>query len=629
MSHCKPAYQRQQNRAAGLGVRLALILAPLALCTTTAQQFLRVEEQAKIDHVQNSNGVAVADYDQDGDLDIFMVGVASFDPADETTWNRLLKNNGDATFEDVTLESGFDDQFVNQGPAAPLGEKAGAAWGDYDNDGFPDLFLTNSRLDELYHNEGDGTFTNVTEAAGVAGCSGCISTSGLWWDYDRDGDLDLYVSVWNQKNRMYENVGDGTFEDITESMLLGDGGATWASVPIDADRDGWPDLYVVNDFGENKFYLNQEGQRFIDVSKAYGLDDIGDGMGVTIGDYNNDGFFDIYVTNLWARFPNPLFTSTANQGFTDMAHEMGVTNAGWGWGTHFLDYDHDGDEDLYAVNGVEDGYVVSPVEQFDINNFLFKNTLMEEGVGFLDVSAETGTGDTAKSKGLEVFDYDGDGDLDLLVSNMEGSPFLYRNEIIMGSQPESANWIQIWLEGTESNRDAVGSEVKISINGNSYYRWHHGAGFLCQSIKPVHFGLGSAQVIDEMQVTWPLGLVETFKDVQVNQIIRIREGDSAIITGVEDEIAVRDFMVYNYPNPFSGSTTFRLELAKPGTVDLRIFSIAGMEVFRLSEANHHPGVVEINWGGTDKSCINMAPGAYFYTVDFEGNRIGGKMMKVE
>ncbi len=534
---------------------ILVIIAPLPFYTITAQQFQRAEDLAIPDHVQNNNGVAVADYDQDGDLDIFLVGIASFDPSDETTWNRLLRNNDDGTFEDVTLAAGFDAQFINDGPRARLGEKFGAAWGDCDNDGYPDLFLTNSRFDQLYYNDGDGTFLDVTALAGVAGCFDCISTSALWWDHDRDGDLDLYVSVFTAANRMYENIGNGSFEDITEDVLLGDEGAAWASVPIDVDGDGWLDLYVVNDFFDNQLYRSLEGQRFVNATFSFGLGDSGDGMGVTIGDYNNDSFFDIYVTNIFSRHPNPLFTNLSNRGFTDKAVEMGVDNSGWGCGTHFLDYDHDGDEDLFAVNGVVEDYVIFVGPQDDVNNFFFRNTLDEGIEGFVDWSHETGTADTVKSRGLEVFDYDGDGDLDLLVANVEDRPYLYRNDIIAENQPESANWIKIWLEGTASNRDAIGTEVKLTVAGKSFYRWHHGAGFLGQSLKPVHFGLTSAQIIDEIEVTWPLGLIETFSDVPINQNIRIKEGDNSVVTGLEDEIGGRDFRVYNYPNPFSGSTS--------------------------------------------------------------------------
>jgi len=174
---------------------LALLLAILGVQNIGAQDFTRVEDEAQLGHASHNNGVAVADYDRDGDLDIFLVGIRSFIYSEDTTWNRLFKNNGDGTFEDVTIIAGFDNQYVNDDLMAIWGEKWGAAWGDYDNDGYPDIFLTHSGEDQLYHNEGDGTFVDVTKEAGVEGCHTCYSSSGLWWDHDRDGDLDLYVSV--------------------------------------------------------------------------------------------------------------------------------------------------------------------------------------------------------------------------------------------------------------------------------------------------------------------------------------------------------------------------------------------------------------------------------------------------
>ena len=188
-----------------------------------SQDFTRREAAANLAQIQNTNGVAVADYDQDGDLDLFFTGIKNFNPADQTTWNHLLKNNSDGTFTDVTVEAGFGIQYINEGLKAERGEKMGASWGDYDNDGYPDLFLANSRLDQLYHNNGDGTFTDVTAQAGVEGCNVCYSSTGLWWDGDRDGDLDLFVSVLNNENFMYQNNGDGTFTNITELTGLAGG----------------------------------------------------------------------------------------------------------------------------------------------------------------------------------------------------------------------------------------------------------------------------------------------------------------------------------------------------------------------------------------------------------------------
>ncbi len=609
---------------------ILLVLASITCQSTTAQDFNRSEDVAGIDHLQRGNGVAVADYDQDGDLDIFMVAHPSFDPLDEITWNRFFENNGDGTFDDVTIQAGFDEQYVNTGDPATTGEKMGVAWGDYDNDGFPDLFLTNSREDQLYHNQGDGTFVDVTEQAGVAGCNDCYSSSGLWWDPDIDGDLDLYVSNLKGANTMFQNQGDGSFVDITEQSGLAGFGITWASVPLDVGKEGFLDLYTINDTQENQFFENREVDiSFNEASQAYRLNDEGAGMGVTIGDYNNDGLFDIYLTNIFNHHPNPLYTNLGTRRFQDDAAEMGVADTGWGWGTKFFDCDHDGDEDLYAVNGVEQKAYIEGVEQQDVSNFFFKNQLMEGTEGFSDWSVASGTNGEAKSRGLEVFDYDDDGDLDLVVANILESSFLYRNELIKESQPESANWIKIWLEGTTSNRDAIGTEVKVTLNGVSFYRWHHGAGFLSQSLKPVHFGLGSAQVIDKIQITWPGGEVEAVYNVPVNQTMRLMEGDNPIVTGMDDDLAEHHFEVYNYPNPYKSSTTLHLKLIKPGSLDLRIYSITGKELYKLNQQVLESGSIDLMWTGVDNDGNSLGAGIYFYTASFENDRVHGKMVKLD
>lgn len=606
-----------------------LILAFIIIFKSSAQDFQRVEHLAKIDHLTSHNGVAVADYDRDGYLDVFFVGTRSFDVNDETTWNRLLRNKGDGTFEDVTLEAGFDVQFVNTGIPATLGEKMAASWGDYDNDGFPDLFLSNSRKNQLYHNQGDGTFADVTAEAGVAGCNECYTSGGLWWDHDRDGDLDLYVSDLKGPNHMYENQGNGTFEDITESTGLGGSGVTWASVVLDVGKDGFLDLYNANDTQENQFFENRSGIHYNEASKAYRLNDEGAGMGLAIGDYNNDGYFDIYVTNIFNHHPNPLYTNTGNRRFSDMATEMGVDNAGWGWGTKFFDYDHDGDEDLYVVTGVVSKQYINGEEQLDENNFFFKNLYMEGTPGFLNWSVESATNGEAKGRGLEVFDFDEDGDLDLLVANVGQPPYLYRNETIKENQPPSKNWLKIRLEGTTSNRDAIGTEVKITIEGSSYYRWHHGSGFFCQSLIPVHFGLGNATSIDEIQVIWPSGRREVIHNVAANQTLNLVEGDQEVVTDVNDEIVVSTEKSYqgNYPNPFTEKTTFRFELKRPGSLELKIFSITGQVLSNMHRTGPK-GWLELNWNGVDAKGNQIPPGLYYYGASFDKQTLSGKIVKM-
>jgi len=592
-----------------------------------AQNFLRVEDLAKIDHVTETNGVAVADYDQDGDLDIFFTGINNFNFNFPNTWNRLLQNQGDGTFKDVTVEAGFSVQYINGQELAARGEKMGASWGDYDNDGFPDLFLANSREDQLFRNNRNGTFEDVTQTAGVAGCNDCYTGSGLWWDHNRDGDLDLYVSNLRGPNIMFENNGNGTFSNVTEQTgLAGDIlGITWSSVAVDIGKDGILDLLNMNDTQENQFFENR-GSVYNEAARAYRLNDEGACMGVTVGDYNNDGFFDIYITNIFAHHPNPLFTNLGDRRFRDDAAPMDIDNSGWGWGTHFFDADHDGDEDLYAVNGPIDK--LNQVPQPDINNFFFKNLMVEGTPTFEDWTVESGTGDLAKGKGMEVFDFDDDGDLDIVVANMEQAAYLYQNEVISNAQPEDKNWLKIWLEGTTTNRDGFGSEVKITIGEKSYYRWHHGAAIFGQSIQPVHFGVGSATTIDEIQIIWLSGRREVVYDVPVNQTLRLKEGQQELVTSAEDDIIIKEPAFQgNYPNPFDLSTTFSFELSKPGKLELNVYSVSGQKLTHLSKSSLKNGLVEIVWDGTDGSGNRLPAGLYFYQAYFNKELINGKVIK--
>ncbi len=598
--------------------------------STDAQTFTRMETEANLAQIANTNGVAVADYDQDGDLDLFFTGIKNFNPNDETTWNHLMKNNSDGTFTDVTIEAGFGIQYINEGLKAERGEKMGASWGDYDNDGFPDIFLANSRLDQLYHNNGDGTFTDVTAQAGVEGCNVCYSSSGLWWDHDRDGDLDLYVSILNNENIMYQNNGDPTgagvtFTNITELTGLqgGDNMITWASVAIDAGKDGILDLYCMNDTQPNEFFENRTGQKYNESALAYRLADEGASMGMAVGDCNNDGRFDIYVTNIFNHLPNPLFIDSGNRRYSNKAKEYGVDNTGWGWGTTFLDFDHDGDEDLAAVNGPIDK--LYDVVQPDIDNFFFKNMLLEETMRFDDISQASGFVGKAKSKGLEAFDYDMDGDLDLVVANMEEGAYFFENNTIKNDLPISKNWLQIKLEGTTSNRDAFGTTVKIRMGDKWLHRYHHGAAIFGQSIKPVHFGVGDAQVVDEIRFTWLTGVTEAIYEVPANQLLQFKEGSGTVLeedtaTTVPGGAVVEKH--FAQPNPFFGETTLHFELAKAGVLELRVFSALGQVVFEASAELEEPGVLEVPLDGE-----GLAAGVYFYSASINGKELSGRVVK--
>lgn len=561
-----------------------------------AQSYVEIAQSVFPSPVKNTNGVAVADYDQDGDLDIFFTGIKNFDLLDKDTWSRLFRNEGDGHFVETTEEAGFGIQYVNEGLKAARGEKMGASWGDYDNDGYPDLFLANSRENQLYHNNKDGTFTDVTGVAGVAGCNTCYSSTGLWWDHDRDGDLDLLVSNLNTRNVMYENKGDGTFQDVTELTGLGGGPTiTWSSVAIDAGKDGFLDLLQVNDTQAKEFFENRTGQRYNEAALAYRLDNKGAGMGVAVGDCNNDGLFDLYITNIFNHLPNPLFVDSGNRRYTDKAAQFGVQNTGWGWGVSFLDADHDGDEDLVAVNGPIDK--LYDVVQPDEPNVFFQNRLMDEGEpGFRTVSSEVGFDGFAKGKGLEVFDYDQDGDLDLVVANMEDAAYFYKSETMMMGQ-EKRNWIQIKLQGVESNRDGFGTTVQCRVGNQWYHRYHHGAAVFGQSIKPVHFGLSKADTIDEIRFIWPSGRAEAIFRVPSNQLLAFREGGGILIENIPGgNSGGFSFTKHSVsPNPTSSSSTLTFRVGKNGALAFRVFSSLGIEVFKTTSFPDVNGNVLIEW----------------------------------
>lgn len=586
---------------------LCLLFCP---CLLFPQTFALKSQPSGLGLARHSNGVAVADYDVDGDLDVYIVATAQYDEADENTWNRLFQNQGDGTFTDVARQAGVLSTLQHQENGS-MGNKFGAAWGDYDNDGAPDLFLTNLGPDELYRNNGDGTFTDVTGQAGVAGRADDHNTSAVWWDYDLDGDLDLYVSAWLGENIFYENLGDGTFRNITARSGLGDNGQTWTAIPIDANHDGLPDIYVVNDYGANKFYVNQGNGGFREATQEFGLEDEGHGMGVDVADYNNDGFFDIYLTNISDIVPCPLFTNTGDGRFVNNARQLGVDDTGWAWGTQFFDCDHDGDQELYVVNG----FKIDPG-----NNYFFDNLLERGNPGFLDVSETSGTDGDFEARGLVVFDYDSDGDLDLLVANWWKPPYLYENQSATG------NWLKIVLQGTMSNINGVGATVHVKVGGRTLHRANDGVDFLGQSITPVHFGIGQFREVDEIKVKWPSGTEDILTDVAANRIVHITEGGGEV-TQVEEAPATEvDFkLIGNYPNPFNGVTTVEFALPKSGLVEFTVRDVLGREVYRLNR-RFAAGQHRIKWGGENTSAQPVSSGFYLYTVAF-GDRVhAGKLV---
>ena len=491
-------------------------------------------------------GVVVFDYDNDDLEDVYVT--------DSIGPNALFRNNGDGTFTDVATSAGVDD--ID-------GHSNGGCAADYDNDGDKDLFLTNYGTSKLFSNDGDGTFSDVTAQAEVGDDDRSLRSSGCaWGDYDRDGFLDLMV-VRHLKEldpdtlvsgdfylavgivALYHANGDGSFTDVTPMLgdtgprkknLYGEAiGSLWGAgfQPgwLDYDSDGDPDLYVVNDWGPNVqpnvLWRNDGpsddgGWTFTDVSGESNAGVPIYGMSMTVGDYDNDGHLDIFMTNIGATVL--LRNNGDGKSFTDMAGHAGVEVSKIGtedrvtWGSVFFDYDNDGFEDIYMVSGYLRLPGVDDVPSYlrEQHNVLLRN----KGDGtFNNLSVVSGADDPGVGRGLGYLDIENDGCLDLYIGNLGGETTLYRNRCDYGR-----NWLVVETVGTNSNRDGIGARITVKAGGMSQVREvASGRSFMGHPMIAPHFGLGDADIVDEIVVQWPSGAVQTVSSVEPNRRITITE----------------------------------------------------------------------------------------------------------
>ena len=498
-------------------------------------------------------GCGWIDYDQNGLLDLYLVNGAAtklYTPK-QVLHSALYRNNGDGTFTDVTAQAGVgaEDLFG-----------MGVAVGDYDNDGFPDLFVLGYGRCILYHNNGDGTFTDVTARAGVANL-GKWGSSAAWFDYDNDGLLDLvianYVDWSPEKNywcgdkgpglrsychpdvyhgqtpTLYHNNGDGTFTDVSMRSKVGlKSGNGLGVVTFDYDNDGWQDIFIANDHMPNFLFHNNRDGTFSEVGYAAGVavgidGQFEAGMGVDAADVTGDGRMDLVVTHLdqqLARF----YQNLGGGIFEDATFRSKISYSTFhlsGFGTRFFDYDNDGARDLFMANG----HVLDNIERYHADvkyaepKLMFRNT----GYGvFENVSEQLGADFLLPrvSRGVAVADVDNDGDLDILVSNNGRSPQLLRND-----GGNANHWLEVFLIGTKSNRDGVGARVKLTAGDLVLYDQRKG-GMSYQSAQDprLHFGLGAREKVDALEIVWPSGAVTKLSSIRANQIISVRESEGLI-----------------------------------------------------------------------------------------------------
>ncbi|HTT19319.1 MAG TPA: CRTAC1 family protein [Candidatus Sulfotelmatobacter sp.] len=529
-------------------------------------RYTDVREAAKITFQQDSTqtdekyyletmgtGVAWLDYDQDGLMDLYFVQAAATDiyKPPHPIRSALYHNNGDGTFSDVTEKAGV---------AVEGHYGQGVAVGDFDNDGYPDLYVTGYDRAVLYRNNGNGTFTDITAKAGVAD-EGGWSTSAGWFDYDKDGWLDLVVTNyidWSPKNnlwcgeqrpgyrsychpgnykgqriKLYHNNHDGSFSDVSDRSGVGKPEAKGMGVVLaDFNNDGWPDIAVANDSWPNFLFINKHNGTFEDVSLVSGLAASEDGryeagMGIDAADVDGDGWMDVYITHLDFEL-NRLYRNSQDGTFTDETFRSRIGNTAVllsGVAAKFLDYDNDGWNDIVQLNGA----MLDNIALYH-GEVSYKEPLLmyrNRGKGEFDKVSDSLGPDFMRpsvGRGLATADYDNDGDIDIVTNNRGDFPSLLRND-----GGNANNWLTVQLVGTKSNRDGIGAALKLTSEGFVHMEQAKGGmSYMSASDPRIHFGLGKSSKIAALEITWPSGQVDRLTNLPINQIITVKEGTGII-----------------------------------------------------------------------------------------------------
>jgi enediyne biosynthesis protein E4 len=510
--------------------------------------------------------VSVVDFDKDGWQDFYVTN------SGENSQNHLYHNLKDGKFEEVAAKMGIAD--VNTGGT---GVSMGSVWGDYDNDGYEDLLLYKWGRPELFHNEAGKGFRRVTEGTGLP--QWMNANSAIWFDYDRDGKLDLFLAgyfderfdLWNLKTsrimpesfeyaknggRKYllRNVGNGRFEDVTAQAGIDTRRWALSVVAADLRGTGYPDLFIANDYGVSELYFNEGGKRFREVGKETGVGfSPKSGMNAAVGDVMNNGQFAVYVSNIWedgvlVQGNNLWMPQEGTAGddlkFDNLANSMGVENGGWSFGAQFGDLNNDGTQDIYLVNGyisadkkqdywydyskitVGNSSIISdasrwpPMKGRSLGGYQQKKVWINDGKGrFTEVAQGVGVTDVYDGRSVALADFWNRGVLDAVVANHKGPLLLYKNTAAPDNQ-----WIALELEGSKSNRSAVGAQVKVYWNGQQQVQEiQGGSGFCAQNQRRLHFGLGKNANLEKVVIRWPSGKDQELSNLELNQLHSIKE----------------------------------------------------------------------------------------------------------
>jgi ASPIC and UnbV./FG-GAP repeat. len=546
-----PAFQLQEiSQKAGIAVKHSKVLL-----------------DHKLDNIMPwmaSVGAAVAavDYDNDGFIDVFVSS------SGKDSQCHLFHNNGDGTFTDVAPQAGVAD--LNR-----EGGVMDAVWGDFDNDGWPDLYIVKwSAPNRLFRNNRNGTFTDITASSGTGDTGN--GNAAIWFDYNNDGLLDLYVGnyfppvdLWHLKttkimhndfekarnggrNVLYHNNGDGTFTNVAPKLGIDDPGWTLDVGACDLFNTGQMDLYLANDFGQDIIFKNNGDGTFTDVTKRALPIDTRKSMNVDFADLDGDGYPDIYVANITKQGylveGNFFWRNNRDGTFTDQATEKRVADGGWGWGAKFVDLDNDGEMEIVALNGfvsagskdywfylgtmattpdiiIDDARNWPVIGDMSISGYERSRLYLKQGEQYTDIAHQAGLDDLFDGRGLCIADYDNDGLPEMFVANQGASLLLYKNH------PQQRNhWLGLKLIGAgRSNRDAIGARVTVTVGQRHWVEWvDPGSGFASQSDRRLIFGLGAHSSIDALEIRWPSGRVEKFQQIAINQYHTIKEGEQTV-----------------------------------------------------------------------------------------------------